>query len=374
MSKRMLLRFMVLLLVGVLVLGACAPAEEPVEVVEDAEPAEVMEEVEEADAGAEADVEEAAPLKIAMVTDLTGLSGSEENKGFNDLAWDGLLQAQEELGAEIILVESREQADYEPNMSKLAEEGYDLIIGVGFLLTDAINAVAERYPDTNFAIIDSVVDQPNVASYVFAENEGSFLVGAIAAGMTETGTIGFVGGMEVPLIQKFEAGYIAGAMSINPDVEILSGYTGTFGDPAKGKELALAQYSKDADVIYGPSGACVFGVIEAAAEEGFFAIGVDNDQDHLAPGNVLTSMLKHVGLASYDAIESVYDGTFAGGLVVLDLAADGVGYSPLTYTRDLIPEELLAEVEVLAAMIRDGSLVVPDTLEALADFTPPTME
>jgi basic membrane protein A len=207
-----------LILVATLALSACAPKEE-------AAPAEEVAPAEEAAPAEESAEGEASTFKVAMLTDLGGLAGSEEVKGFSDLGWDALKQAESELGVEITLLEAKELADLEPNLIKMASEGYDVVVGVGFLFTDAMTAVAPQFPDTKFIIVDSVVDQPNVASLVFAEEQGSFLVGAIAAGMSQTGTIGFIGGMESALIEKFEAGYIAGARAINPDIVVLSGYT-----------------------------------------------------------------------------------------------------------------------------------------------------
>ena len=338
------------LLVLSVVFSACAPAaEEPMETEAVEEPA----------------------FRAAMVTDLGGLAGSEEVKGFSDLGWDALLKAEEDFGIEVTLVESKELADLEPNLTKLASEGYDFIVGVGFLFTDAMAAVAPEFPDTDFAIVDSVVDSPNVDSLVFAEEEGSFLVGAIAAGMTDSGTIGFIGGMEIPLIEKFESGYIAGARSVNPDIEILSNYTGNFTDVAAGKEATLTQWQQGADVVYAAAGSCGLGTIEAAKENDFWAIGVDTNQDGVAPGSVLTSMLKRVEVAVYESVQKSYEGTFEGGVHVYDLAADGVGYSPLEYTRDQIPDELLTKVDGFAEMIKNDEITVPTTTDEAYDFTLP---
>ena len=315
--------------------------------------------------------EGASDFKAAMITDLGGLSGSEESKGFSDLGWDAFTKAEEELGITTTLLESAELADLEPNLRKMAEENYDIIVGVGYLFSDAIAAVAPDYPDTYFAIVDSTVDEPNVMSLVFAEEQGSFLVGAIAAGMSESGTIGFIGGMESALIEKFEAGYIAGARAINPDITVLSGYTGNFTDVASGKELALTQNGQGADVIYAAAGNCGLGTIEAAAEQGFWAVGVDTNQDAVAPGSVLTSMLKRVEVAVYDAIESAYNGTFEGGVKEYNLATGGVGYSDMEYTKDQIPAELLATVEDLSAMIISGDIIVPVTNDEANAFVLP---
>jgi basic membrane protein A and related proteins len=315
----------------------------------------------------------ATGFRAGMLTDLGGLSGSAQNKGFSDLGWDAFLKAQTDLGATVTLVETKEQADYEPNLEKLAKEKYDIIVGVGFLLTDALNAVAPKYPDIHFAIVDNVVDQPNVMSLVFAEEQGSFLVGALAAGMTQTGTIGFMGGMEVPLIKKFEVGYIAGARTIKSDINVLVGYTGSFSDPAKGKEVTLAQYNENADIVYAAAGSCGLGTIEAAQEMNKYAIGVDTDQDGVAPGFVLVSMVKHVEIAVYDAISAAKNGTFTGGVHLYDLKVGGVGISAMTYTKDKVPQALLDKVTQLQQMIIDGTIVVPTTQEELDAFVPPSL-
>jgi basic membrane protein A and related proteins len=317
--------------------------------------------------------EEAAGFRAGMLTDLGGLSASEETKGFSDLGWDAFLKAKTDLGIEVTLVECREQADYEPNIEKLVTEGYDIVVGVGFLITDAINNMAAKYPDSKFAIVDNVVDQPNVMSLVFAEQEGSFLVGALAGGMTQTGIIGFVGGMEIPLITKFEVGYIAGARTLNPEIEVLVGYTGVFTDPVKGKEVSLAQFNNGADIIYAAAGSCGLGTVEAATEQGKYAIGVDTDQDALSKGFVLASMLKHVEVAVYDAIKAAKDGTFAGGIREYNLKVDGVGVSPMTYTKDKIPQSLLDTIDRLSQMIKDGTIIVPTTQDELNAFVPPTL-
>ncbi len=358
------------LLVLAVAFSACAPVVSPNEAAQTSAPEQKpMETTAPAEA---APAEEAPAFKAAMVTDLGGLAASEESKGFSDLGWDALLKASEEYGFEVTLVESKELADLEPNMTKLADEGYNYIVGVGFLFTDAMNAVAPKYPDTHFAIVDSVVDSPNVDSLVFTEEEGSFLVGAMAAGMSKSGTIGFIGGMEVPLIEKFEAGYIAGAKSINPDIKVLSNYTGNFNDVASGKEASLVQFNQGADVIYAAAGACGLGTIEAAAEQGFWAIGVDTDQDGYAPGHVLTSMLKHVEVAVYESVVADYEGKFTGGVKVFDLAVGGVGYSEMKYTKDQVPAELINKVDVLSAAIVADKIVVPTTRdEANAFVLPP---
>jgi len=311
-------------------------------------------------------------FKAAMITDLGGLAASPDTKGFSDLCWDALQKAKTDLGIEVTLLESKELADLEPNLTKMASEGYNYVVGCGFLFTDAMTAVAPKFPNVKFGIVDSFVDAPNVQSLVFAANEGSFLVGAVAAGMSKTGTIGFVGGMEIPLIKAFEVGYDAGAKSVNPNIKILSGYTGNFSDVAKGKEVSLTQNSQGADVIYAAAGSCGLGTFEAAKEKGFWAIGVDTDQDGYAKGSVVTSMLKHVEVGVFNSLKSAFDGTFKGGLVNSDLKIGGVGISEMKYTKDKVPAELLAKVTKLSDMIKAGTIKVPSTQAELDAFVLPT--
>lgn len=366
------------LMVLTMLFTACAPAETPPEPVDEVEEVQEVEEVPEVEEVTEPEeveeveeVEEPSTFKAAMLTDLGGLAGGEDVKGFSDLGWDALQMAEADLGIEITLLEATELADLEPNLRKMASEGYDFVVGVGFLFTDAMAVVAPEFPDTHFAIVDSVVDAPNVASLVFAEEEGSFLVGAIAAGMSETGAIGFIGGMEIPLIEKFEAGYVAGARSINPDIRVLSNYAGNFHDVAAGKEIGLTQFNQGADVIFAAAGSVGLGTIEAAAEQGFWAIGVDIDQDGVSPGDVLVSMLKRVEVAVYEAVKASYESTFEGGIYVYDLEAGGVGYSEMRFTRDQVPSELLDQVDALAERIIAGEFVVPTTRAEADTFVLP---
>jgi len=326
--------------------------------------------------------EGAGKVKAAMLTDVGGLSGSEENKGFNDLGWDGFKQAEKDLGVEILLVESREQADYEANIRKLAEQKFDLVVGIGYLLTDAINNMAQQYPDMKFAIIDSVVDQPNVASFTFTEEQGSFLVGMLASYLTSiTGNdkinadkiVGFVGGMEGALIEKFETGYKAGVMTFDPDVQVLSVYTGSFVDAGKGKETGISEYNNKADVIYHAAGESGLGVFEAAKEKNFFAIGVDTDQKNAAPGFVVASMIKHVEVASFTAIRDVADGTFKGGIRILGIGDAGIGYTITPDLKSLFSQDIIDKVEAAQKMMIDGTLIVPSTLADLEKFKAPEL-
>ena len=301
-------------------------------------------------------------LKFAMVTDVGGLG----DQSFNDSAYEGLKKAEAELGAEIQVIESKAMDQYETNLRSLADQGFDMIWGVGFLMTDAVKNVAEQYPDIHFGLIDAAFTDadgnplvlPNTMNVLFKEHEGSFLVGVIAALTTKTNVVGFVGGMQFPLIEKFEAGFIAGVRAINPDIKILSAYTGKFDDPAKGKELALAQFGQNADVIFHASGACGIGVIEAAKEKGLWAIGVDSDQNHLAPENVLTSMMKRVDVGVFTGCKAIHDDAFVPGVTTLGLVEAGVGYAPTTSNN--VNAEILAKVDELAAKISAGEIVVPE--------------
>ena len=315
--------------------------------------------------------EEAAAdeFTVAYLTDLGGLAGSDEIKGFSDLGWDAAKRAEEELGVPATLLEANELADLEPNLVKMAEEGNDMVIGGGFLFSDAVTAVAPKYPDTKFVVIDGYAEGDNVQNIGFASNEGSFLVGAMAAGMSETGTVAFIGGMEGPLIEEFEAGYIAGARAIDPEIEVLSGYTGSFTDVAAGKELALAQFNQGADVNYAAAGNCQLGMIEGAPESGYWAIGVDVDLDSLEPGHVLTSMLKKVDVGTFFTIRDAVNGTFEPGFKRYTLADGTIDYTKNEYVADDVPAELYAAVDALKDKIIAGDIVVPSTVDEAVTFT-----
>lgn len=248
------------------------------------------------------------------------------------------------------------------HLMAFAKKGFDLVIGVGFSMHDAVKSAAERYPHINFAIIDTVVDLPNVASLVFREEEGSFLAGVVATYVTKTNTIGFVGGMNIPLIHKFELGYIQGAKYINKNIKILVSYAGSdpsaWSDPVKGKALALALHSQGADVIYHAAGSTGIGVIKAAAENGFYAIGVDRDQDDIAKGYVLTSMVKRVNEAVYQIIKDLYKDKFKPGIKSYGLKEGGIGLTDFKYTRNKLPPALFIKLEEIKRDIINKKIVI----------------
>ena len=309
---------------------------------------------------------QAAKLKMAMVTDVGGVN----DQSFNQSAWEGLKRAEKDFGVKVAYKESKQDADYAPNMETLTDAGYDLIWGIGFLMGDAIKETAEINPDQKYAIIDfsyGPETPKNVACAVFQEEEPSFLVGYIAGKMTKTNKVGFVGGIKFPLIEKFEYGYMAGVKLANPDAEILRQYAESFTDAAKGKAITNNMYQQGADIVFHASGGVGDGVIEAAKEKGKWAIGVDKDQNFLAPDNVLTSAMKRVDNAIYDIGKRLIAGEFAGGdTVAYNLKNEGVGIAPTSNKH--VPAEILQEVDGLIAKIKAGEIVVPATKEAFDKF------
>jgi len=294
--------------------------------------------------------------------------GGRGDKSFNDAAYAGLERAQQELGIQFTTLESGEGAEREAGLRQLAAGDAQLVFGVGFLFTDDILRLAEEFPDVKFACIDFTVTEgqvlpPNLVALKFREEEGSFLVGALAALLSRTGTIGFVGGMQIPLIKKFEAGYRAGAQAAVPGTKVLVKYAGTTGtafkDPTKGKELALAEYQQGADVIFHASGSTGLGVFEAARELNRLAIGVDSDQWDEAPGIVVTSMVKRVDNAVFDTIEQVSEGGWSGGVHEFGLAEGGVDWVYDARNRHMIPDHVRATVDSLERQIVSGAIEVP---------------
>jgi basic membrane protein A len=275
-----------------------------------------------------------------------------------------------------LVLAGKAQEDYEPNLQLLVDQGAELVIAVGFMMEPATRAVAARNPKARFLLIDSpVLDAsgkptaaPNVRAVVFREHEGTFLAGALAGRLTRA-KIGFVGGMQLPLIRKFEAGFRAGVKQVNPAAEVLVVYTGTFDDEKKGIEVGHDLYRRGCDIVFHAAGLDGLGVIKAAQQAGKLVIGVDSDQSHVAPANVLTSMVKHVDVAVYRAVKDVLEGNFSGGDVVLGLREGGVGLAPIgPMVKDGERAAAVVELDRLQAEIVGGRLAVPATLEDLARF------
>jgi basic membrane protein A len=293
-------------------------------------------------------------------------TGGRGDGTFNDSAGVGADKAAADLGIEVKELEATVDEDRKANLELLVEGGAKAIVGVGFMFTDPMNEIAAANPDVTFGIVDSVVDQPNVKSLVFAEEQGSFLVGAAAALKCGCDKIGFIGGQEIDLIKKFEAGYTAGAKQINPDIVVEVKYLGPAGDNsawgnvAGAKEIAAGWYADGVEVIYTAAGGSGAGTIEAAIEAGKWAIGVDSDQ-YLTAGSpeaqavILTSMLKRVDVAVYETIKAVAEGDTEGGIKVFDLSVDGVGYA----TSGDYLTEFIEQLEALKAEIIAGTIVVP---------------
>lgn len=296
----------------------------------------------------------------AVIYDL----GGKFDRSFNEASFTGAERFREETGIAYREFEITSDAQREQALRRFAEQGHNPVIVTGFAFGSSMEEVAPDFPDTNFVIIDMVVDQPNVRSVVFNEHEGSYLVGVLAAMASETGTVGFVGGMDIPLIRKFACGYVQGVKATDPDATVLQNMTGTTGaawnDPVRGGELARAQIDQGADVIYHAAGGTGVGVLQAAADAGVFGIGVDSNQNHLHPGSVLTSMLKRVDVAVYDAMMDVMNGEWSNGVVVLGLAEDGVGWALDEHNEDLITPEMREAVEAAEQAIIAGDVVVHD--------------
>jgi len=333
--------------------------------------------------------DDASKVHVGIVFDI----GGKDDRSFNAAAWAGVKCAETgtlpdgktacgkpALGIVLRDVEPGTPNAIEPAMRAFAERGYDLVIGVGFSQAPIMQVVARDYPNIHFAIIDGVVfrddgktPMPNVAGLLFKEHEGSYLVGMIAAKTSRTGTVGFVGGMDIPLIRRFEKGYEEGAKAVNPAIQVVQNYVGVtdaaWNNPGKGKELSLAQMDKGADVIFaaaGNSGLGAFDAVEQAGTENgratHFVIGVDSNQNGVKPGFVLTSMVKRVDNAVYDIVKEVVDGKFKGGFHVFGLESDGVGYVVDQYNRNLVSPDAIAAAEEARRKIIAGQIKVTDAM------------
>lgn len=360
------------LLVAGLCLGLTACGGGAEETTADAETTAAAAE-EETEAAEEAETEAAEteasgdPISVCIV-----YTGNLGDKSYNDSCNEGAQRAIEDFGIELRSLEGTTAAEWEANLVAACEEGYDLIIGASSNIADYIVEHGPNYPDTKFAVIDTTVDLPNVQSISFAQNQGSFLAGAAAAmftektdieGVNEDAIIGWVGGMDIPVLHDFYTGYEQGAKYINPDITILQAFAGNWSDPLRGKELTLAQYEQGADIVMNVASGTGAGVLEGAKEAGKYAIGVDLNQDADQPGSVLTSMVKRVDNACYLVIESVVNGTFEGGSTrYLDLEAGGVSLTDFSVMRealgDKFPEDIVEKCNELAEQIIAGEIVV----------------
>jgi basic membrane protein A len=312
-------------------------------------------------------IAEGGPARIGMVTDTGGLG----DRSFNDSAAAGLYAAQSSLHADVAILQSKSAADYQPNLTVLANKEYDLIFAIGFLMAKDVNEVASRFPLRHFAIIDAVVDQPNVASVTFKEEDGSFLAGAAAAMASKTHQIAFLGGIDIPLLRKFEVGFTAGAREIDPAIKVAVKYVGSFDDAAAGKELSGVLFDQGADVVFVAAGKAGIGAIEQVkTRPNDFIIGVDSDQDALAPGKVLTSMVKRVDVGVFRLAQETVAQKLPSGHLVLGLKENGVGLTSFKYTRSVMTAARIARIDRLRAAIIAGTITPPATREELALFKP----
>ncbi|MBX2878364.1 MAG: BMP family ABC transporter substrate-binding protein [Granulosicoccus sp.] len=302
----------------------------------------------------------AADISPAVVFDM----GGKFDKSFNQGVYDGVERFKEETGIEYREFEVTNEAQREQAIRRMAQRGANPILGVGFAQAGPMETVAKEFPDLQFTIIDGVVDLPNVQSVVFKEQEGSFLVGLLAAMASESNKVGFIGGMDIPLIRRFACGYEQGAKHVDKSVEVLQNMTGTepkaWNDPGRGSELAKGQFDRGVDVIYAAAGGTGVGVYQAAVDGSKLAIGVDSNQNYLHPGTMLTSMLKRVDVAAYNAYKEAMDGTWEPGIKVLGLAEEGVGWALDEHNESMITAEMKTAVTDAAEQIVAGDIVVHD--------------
>jgi basic membrane protein A len=299
-------------------------------------------------------------LKVGLVLD----KGGKDDKSFNSSAYEGAMKAQKDFGIQLKYVEATDSNAFESMQRSLAQKDFDLVIAIGFAQVEALKKIAAQFPTKKFALVDGEVNAPNVKNLLFEEHEASYLVGALAALKSTTGKVGFIGGMDIPLIRRFEMGYQAGAKKINPKASLISNFIGVsseaWNNPAKAKELALAQFSQGVDIIFVAAGASGAGVFDAAEEKKKLAIGVDSNQNWMKPGYVYTSMLKRVDVSVYDTIKSLQQGQFQAGTIRFGLKNDGVGFSIDQYNKSLLSEDHLKKVDQLKSQIVAGKIQVPD--------------
>jgi basic membrane protein A and related proteins len=301
-------------------------------------------------------------IHVGIVFDI----GGKDDRSFNASAWEGVKRAAKDFPIVLRDVEPGDPTSVEPAIRAFAERHYDLVIGVGFEQMPVVERVAKDYPNVNFVIIDGVIPLPNVASLVFKEHQGSYLVGMIAAMKSQTGTIGFIGGMDIPLIHKFETGYTEGARAANPNINVIANYVGVtpaaWNNPGQGKELAVAQIGKGADVIFTAAGNSGLGAFDAAEQQKKFVIGVDSNQNWVKPGYVLTSMVKRIDNAVYLIVKDRVNGQFKADVHVYGLENEGVGYALDQYNEKLIPPDVIQKVEAAKQEIISGKIQVTDAM------------
>ncbi|MFC4273454.1 BMP family ABC transporter substrate-binding protein [Sneathiella chungangensis] len=305
----------------------------------------------------------AADFNPAIVFDM----GGKFDKSFNEAAYNGIEKFKKETGIDYMEFEVTQVSQREQATQRMAKKGADIVIAMGFAQAAAVEKAAKANPDTKFTLIDMVVDLPNVQSIVFREEQGSFLVGVAAAMASKSGKVGFIGGMDIPLIRKFALGYKEGVLYANPKAEVIENMTGTtpaaWNDPTKGSELAKSQFDRGADVVFAAAGGTGLGVLQTAADEKKLAIGVDSNQDYLHPGTMLTSMLKRVDVAVYNALMSAKDGTWKPGIQVLGLKEDGVGFSVDEWNKGVLTDDMIAAMEKAKADIIEGKIKVTNYMD-----------
>ena len=297
-------------------------------------------------------------IKIGMVADMGGIN----DESFNQSAWEGLQKAEKDFGIEVKVIESKQASEYLQNMESLLDEDVDMVIGVGYAMKEDIQKQAENYPDKQFVLIDETYDTipENVTPILFRENEAAYLTGLIAGKMTKTNNVGFIGGIQTPVVSRFEYGYKAGVKDANKDCNVNVQYAGTFSDAAKGKSIANQMYGNGSDIILSAAGGTGLGAIESAKEQNKYAICVDRDQSDLAPQNVLTSALKKVNVGVYDTVKEFVEGKLIGGQEkVYGLKEDGVGI-PET-TKNLVSQDIIDYVNVMIEKVKSGEIKVPAT-------------
>ena len=297
-------------------------------------------------------------ITVAMITDVAGVN----DQSFNQSAWEGLQRAEKELGIEVKYLESKQDSDYATNIETLVDEDVDLILGVGMKLSEAIKEGSELYPEQNFVLVDEEIDASNVKNILFKAEESAYLAGLIAGKTTKTNNVGFIGGMELPVIDTFKYGYMAGVKAANPDAKVQAQYANSFTDQAKGKAIANQMYSNGADIVFTCGGDVGTGAIEAAKENGKFAIGVDRDQSDLAPQNVLTSAIKRVDAGVFETVKSYVNGTFEGGTTTTyGLEENAVGVPDTT--KNLVSQDILDLVEETITKLKNKEITVPKNEE-----------